>query len=232
MFSPILWVSFYCLGWLSLSGLHKALSGDYYFCRLRQVITESEKKCVRVLGLCFNILRNSKALCILLIKLSERVYSDLLCVDSCWILRNSVLEDLENPGEYSPLLCVSSSSNDLHAFKLWQAQVGFPEVKLGLLPGARGSQLLPRLIGAPAALDLITSGQCKPCQQLSRSLWGTGLGFRKILAWPFHTYVFLRGDLNFFDCQCSCLWNGKNTFPESFSDVTVKVTVTFDFWKK
>nr|KAF6477451.1 enoyl-CoA hydratase and 3-hydroxyacyl CoA dehydrogenase [Molossus molossus] len=51
-----------------------------------------------------------------------------------------------------------------------QAQVGFPEVKLGLLPGARGSQLLPRLIGVPAALDLITSGQYKPCQQLSRSM--------------------------------------------------------------
>ncbi|XP_036207083.1 peroxisomal bifunctional enzyme isoform X1 [Myotis myotis] len=40
-----------------------------------------------------------------------------------------------------------------------EAQVGFPEVKLGLLPGARGSQLLPRLIGVPAALDLITSGR-------------------------------------------------------------------------
>ncbi|XP_036926875.1 peroxisomal bifunctional enzyme isoform X2 [Sturnira hondurensis] len=40
-----------------------------------------------------------------------------------------------------------------------QAQVGFPEVKLGLLPGARGTQLLPRLIGVPAALDLITSGR-------------------------------------------------------------------------
>ncbi|XP_060006202.1 peroxisomal bifunctional enzyme isoform X3 [Lagenorhynchus albirostris] len=40
-----------------------------------------------------------------------------------------------------------------------QAQVGFPEVTLGILPGARGTQLLPRLIGVPAALDLITSGR-------------------------------------------------------------------------
>ncbi|XP_054441042.1 peroxisomal bifunctional enzyme [Pteronotus mesoamericanus] len=40
-----------------------------------------------------------------------------------------------------------------------EAQVGLPEVKLGLLPGARGTQLLPRLIGVPAALDLITSGK-------------------------------------------------------------------------
>ncbi|XP_003991887.1 peroxisomal bifunctional enzyme [Felis catus] len=40
-----------------------------------------------------------------------------------------------------------------------EAQIGFPEVRLGLLPGARGTQLLPRLIGVPAALDLITSGR-------------------------------------------------------------------------
>ncbi|XP_027807369.2 peroxisomal bifunctional enzyme-like [Marmota flaviventris] len=40
-----------------------------------------------------------------------------------------------------------------------EAHVGFPEVTLGILPGARGTQLLPRLIGIPAALDLITSGR-------------------------------------------------------------------------
>ncbi|XP_021573713.1 peroxisomal bifunctional enzyme-like isoform X2 [Carlito syrichta] len=40
-----------------------------------------------------------------------------------------------------------------------EAQVGLPEVTLGILPGARGTQLLPRLIGIPAALDLITSDQ-------------------------------------------------------------------------
>lgn len=38
------------------------------------------------------------------------------------------------------------------------AKVGLPEVRLGLLPGAGGTQRLPRLIGAPAALDLMTSG--------------------------------------------------------------------------
>ena len=37
-------------------------------------------------------------------------------------------------------------------------QVGLPEVKLGLLPGAGGTQRLPRLIGAEAALKMIVSG--------------------------------------------------------------------------
>ncbi|MGR2737057.1 enoyl-CoA hydratase/isomerase family protein [Billgrantia sp. Q4P2] len=38
-------------------------------------------------------------------------------------------------------------------------KVGLPEVKLGLLPGAGGTQRLPRLAGIEAALDLITSGR-------------------------------------------------------------------------
>ncbi|XP_057620609.1 peroxisomal bifunctional enzyme [Chionomys nivalis] len=40
-----------------------------------------------------------------------------------------------------------------------RAHVGFPEVTLGILPGARGTQLFPRLVGVPVALDLITSGR-------------------------------------------------------------------------
>jgi 3-hydroxyacyl-CoA dehydrogenase len=38
------------------------------------------------------------------------------------------------------------------------AQVGLPEVKLGLLPGAGGSQRLPRLIGVEHAANLICKG--------------------------------------------------------------------------
>lgn len=42
---------------------------------------------------------------------------------------------------------------------LASARVGLPEVTLGILPGAGGTQRLPRLAGAEAALDLITSGR-------------------------------------------------------------------------
>ena len=42
------------------------------------------------------------------------------------------------------------------------APVGLPEVKLGLLPGAGGTQRLPRLIGAEKALQFILSGDPIP----------------------------------------------------------------------
>ena len=46
------------------------------------------------------------------------------------------------------------------------AMVGLPEVKLGLIPGAGGTQRLPRLIGVAAALQMIVSGDPVKAQSL------------------------------------------------------------------
>ena len=40
-----------------------------------------------------------------------------------------------------------------------KTQLGLPEVQLGLIPGAGGSNRLPRLVGARAALDMILTGR-------------------------------------------------------------------------
>ncbi|MBU2016843.1 MAG: enoyl-CoA hydratase/isomerase family protein, partial [Alphaproteobacteria bacterium] len=51
------------------------------------------------------------------------------------------------------------------------ARVGLPEVNLGLLPGAGGTQRIPRVVGAKAALDIVTSGrQIKAKEALSLGL--------------------------------------------------------------
>src|SRR5215471_6371286 len=39
------------------------------------------------------------------------------------------------------------------------AQVGQPEVNLGIIPGAEGTQRLPRLVGVAAAIDMLVSGK-------------------------------------------------------------------------
>jgi 3-hydroxyacyl-CoA dehydrogenase len=49
------------------------------------------------------------------------------------------------------------------------AKVGLPEVKLGLLPGAGGTQRLPRLIGIEAALGIIVSGDPVPATQAAKT---------------------------------------------------------------
>ena len=80
------------------------------------------------------------------------------------------LPDVCNRIEASPLLVIAS----MHGVSLGgglevalsahyriaqpSARVGLPEVHLGLLPGAGGTQRLPRLIGVEPALGVITSG--------------------------------------------------------------------------
>jgi 3-hydroxyacyl-CoA dehydrogenase/enoyl-CoA hydratase/carnithine racemase len=49
--------------------------------------------------------------------------------------------------------------------------LGQPEVQIGLIPGAGGTQRLPRLIGLPNALEMITQG--KPIK--ARQAWSRGL---------------------------------------------------------
>jgi 3-hydroxyacyl-CoA dehydrogenase len=46
------------------------------------------------------------------------------------------------------------------------AQIALPEVKLGLLPGAGGTQRLPRAVGLEAALNMIVSGAVVPAAKL------------------------------------------------------------------
>ena len=46
-----------------------------------------------------------------------------------------------------------------------QARFGLPEVKLGLIPGAGGTQRLPRLVGRGRALDIMLTGRQVPAEE-------------------------------------------------------------------
>ena len=50
-----------------------------------------------------------------------------------------------------------------------KTMLALPEVKLGLIPGAGGTQRLPRLIGLRAALDMILTGKTVRAKQAKRS---------------------------------------------------------------
>ncbi|MCE8539681.1 enoyl-CoA hydratase/isomerase family protein [Ruegeria pomeroyi] len=81
------------------------------------------------------------------------------------------LPELCNRIETSPLLVVSAlhgtalggglevALSTHYRIAVPQAKVGLPEVHLGILPGAGGTQRLPRVAGVEAALDMITTGR-------------------------------------------------------------------------
>ncbi len=50
---------------------------------------------------------------------------------------------------------------------LADAQLGLPEVKIGLLPGAGGTQRLPRLVGLELALNMVVGGNPVPAARLA-----------------------------------------------------------------
>jgi 3-hydroxyacyl-CoA dehydrogenase len=49
------------------------------------------------------------------------------------------------------------------------AQIALPEVKLGILPGAGGTQRLPRVLGLEQALNMIVSGSSVPSEKLAKT---------------------------------------------------------------
>jgi len=48
------------------------------------------------------------------------------------------------------------------------AKLGFPEIKLGLIPGYGGTQRLPRLIGEARATEMILTGRTVPADEAER----------------------------------------------------------------
>ena len=53
-------------------------------------------------------------------------------------------------------------------FAAEDAQLGQPEIRLGVIPGAGGTQRLPRLVGPARAKDIIYSGRFVPAEEALR----------------------------------------------------------------
>ena len=87
------------------------------------------------------------------------------------------LPDVCNRIEASPLLVVSAMHGTAlgggleiavsthYRIAVPSARMGLPEVHLGLIPGATGTQRLPRLVGVEKSLDIMTTGRQINAQQ-------------------------------------------------------------------
>ena len=87
------------------------------------------------------------------------------------------LPDVCNWIEASPLLVVSAMHGTAlgggleiaisthYRIAVPSARMGLPEVHLGLIPGATGTQRLPRLVGVEKSLDIMTTGRQITAQQ-------------------------------------------------------------------
>jgi 3-hydroxyacyl-CoA dehydrogenase len=64
------------------------------------------------------------------------------------------------------------------------AQIALPEVKLGLLPGAGGTQRLPRAVGIEIGLKMITTGEPVIAEKLAKTIL-----FDEIITGDFHAGV-------------------------------------------
>ena len=49
------------------------------------------------------------------------------------------------------------------------AQIALPEVNIGIVPGAGGTQRLPRVLGVETALQMITTGASVPSEKLAKA---------------------------------------------------------------
>ena len=92
---------------------------------------------------------------------------------SLWTL-NSALENMPKPVVAAIEGMALGGGLELamschHRVALSTAKIGLPEVKLGLLPGAGGTQRLPRLIGIEGALNVMLSGEPLPVGLFAKS---------------------------------------------------------------
>ncbi|GKB51605.1 peroxisomal fatty acid beta-oxidation multifunctional protein AIM1-like protein, partial [Tanacetum coccineum] len=77
-----------------------------------------------------------------------------------------VVNRIEGMQRKLSLSTIVAIEGTLHALGCWirsfdapKAQLGLPELSLGIIPGAGGTQRLPRLVGLPKAIDMMLTSK-------------------------------------------------------------------------